>query len=188
MGLRLLANQVVACIFGVVHEGAAGRVDPVVGHDAVARGVGTSGEGRVADGRLGIRMAVVRVGVVRALFEEVEEPPFGQALPIAHGEVSAKLVDRDLHDQPRPARGLVSKELPQSGKGDEETERDCRCDDVHDAGPLLGSCPAGGLDWICILGAIRVEDASSPGLTGIAVPGFPLTPPHANPAPRPPPS
>ncbi len=69
MRLRILADQVVAVVLRVVDEGARRAVDPVVGDNAVAGRVGAREERRVADSRLGIGMAVVRIGVVRAMLE-----------------------------------------------------------------------------------------------------------------------
>jgi len=55
----------------------------------------------MADDGLCIRMAVMRVVVVNALFEQVTQPALAEPVGVARRQVAAELVDRDLEDEPR---------------------------------------------------------------------------------------
>ena len=57
------------------------------------------GKRRVADNGLGIRMLIMRVGVVDAVFDQVPEPAFSKALCVAGGHITAQLVHGDLKDK-----------------------------------------------------------------------------------------
>ncbi len=52
-------------------------------------------------GGLGVRVAVMGVRVMRAVFEQLAEATLGQALAEAHRQVSAELIDGDLHHELR---------------------------------------------------------------------------------------
>ena len=71
-------------------------VDPIVGHDAMASRVGSGSQCGMTGRRLRIRVSIAGVRVMRALFEEVAKAAFTETIQVAVGQVSAKLIDRDL--------------------------------------------------------------------------------------------
>ena len=93
---RLTAEDVVAVIFCVVDELAGMQVNPVVGHDAVARRVGAGDDRCMTGSGLGVGVVVVGVLIPGAAVEEVAEPVRPEAVAKPGQGITSQLVDRDL--------------------------------------------------------------------------------------------
>ncbi len=123
MGSGVHADQLVPVVFGVVDERSRDGVYPVIANDAVPRRVRAGDEDGVADGGLGIRMAVVSIRLMHALFEEISEAALRQPFAVAHREITAQPIDADLYYESRWRewlRCLFTEDLGAAGEADRE--------------------------------------------------------------------
>jgi hypothetical protein len=90
----------VVWIFDVVGQHTRGAIQPDVADHAVNRRVGTGGQRCVTDDRLCIGVAMMRIFIDRAVFEQVAESAFSKLAGMPAKQIAPKLVHGDLQDEP----------------------------------------------------------------------------------------